>query len=195
MENSLSDPINSSATHNHYSYIVQFFFSPSAPSFSSFFFYMGVSVCRHMEWLWIGRDWLKSSTAFTVIFYYSVFQSNSTSSIVNLFIHGCLHLNWVQDLGHHISPVSVLFAICPTSFSSADVTNLLFIPFLTWLYKIRYSNSFRIIHQLFWTVEEWSKHWIDQGTGWREKWPLHVRMDKVRKTLSDTFTAVLVCLY
>lgn len=42
---------------------------------------------------------------------------------------GCLCANWIQDLGRCISPVSVLLTIGPSSFSSADGTNLLFIPF------------------------------------------------------------------
>lgn len=42
---------------------------------------------------------------------------------------GCLRVNWIWDLGHCISPVSVLLAINPNSFSSADVKLLLFIPF------------------------------------------------------------------
>lgn len=53
----LSDPINPSITHTHPSQGLVFIFLhfPSISKlFSLFYLYMGVSVCRHMAWLWIG---------------------------------------------------------------------------------------------------------------------------------------------
>lgn len=82
----LSDPINPSTAHIHPPQGLVLILLHWPKLFIVVFVHGGVCVQAHgmvEDWLWLKEF----STAFMMIFYYPVFQSNSTSSIANLFIH------------------------------------------------------------------------------------------------------------